>query len=216
MRWWRRRSRPWVGRYRPPSSWPEPSPEETVDEALLIAGVAVRLALKNLIIVRALQERQQYSESRLAESTREEILNLADEKQADAERVELQVVAVADKTGRATSHSDFRADDVPTLKRKAQVLQLLASRLRTLADDPGYRGRLVTQARDEALDEVLAAFAATQGERRPAAELTLFEADERRALIAMDLEDLAASRATGSVPPAGTVETGTAEPGTVP
>ena len=52
MAFFRRRQRPFR-KYQPPSSWPEPTVEETVDEALLIALVSVRLALKNLIIVRA-------------------------------------------------------------------------------------------------------------------------------------------------------------------
>ena len=67
MAFFRRRMRRFR-KYQPPSSWPEPTVEETVDEAILISNVAVRLALKNLIIVRALQHRADYSAQRLRDA----------------------------------------------------------------------------------------------------------------------------------------------------
>jgi hypothetical protein len=194
----RRRRRVDLGTYRPPLEWPEPTVEDTVEEALLIADVAVRLAVKNLIIVRALQERADYSADRLLDATREELRNLVDEKDADADRVDGQRAAAASHGGRATHHSDFRSVDAPTLARKAAVLRVLAQRLRELADDESYAANLIEVARTEALDEVLNAFAGTQSHSAEGTDADQGDRATRRAMIAQDLEALAASRRTDS------------------
>ncbi|MCU1440929.1 MAG: hypothetical protein JWP85_1926 [Rhodoglobus sp.] len=198
MRLFRRRRRVNVGTYRPPLEWPEPTVEETVEEALLIANVAVKLALKNLIIVHALQERADYSADRLLAATREELRNLVDEKDADADRVDAQHAVATAHGGRATHQSDFRSVDAPTLARKAAVLRVLAKRLRELADDESYAANLIDVARGEALDEVLNAFAGTQSDSAEGTDAAQDDRATRRALIARDLEVLAASRRTNS------------------
>jgi hypothetical protein len=194
MRLFRRRRRVNVGTYRPPLEWPEPTVEETVEEALLIAGVAVKLAVKNLIIVRALQERADYSADGLLAATREELRNLVDEKDADADRVDAQHAFAASHGGRATHQSDFRSVDAPTLARKAAVLRVLATRLRELADDENYAAHLIDVARTEALDEVLNAFAGTQSNSPEAPDSDHGDRASRRAMIALDLVALAESR----------------------
>jgi hypothetical protein len=179
-----------VGTYDPPDHWPEPTVDETVDEAVMIVAVAVRLALKNLIIVRALQERADYSEARLLAATREEILNYALEKEADAARVDRQHQVALTTRGQPTSLSDFRLVDAPTLARKAEVLRVLATRVRALADDEDFAARLIAAARDEALEEVLGAFAL------PSRDVPRDDAERaaRRKLVAGDLESLMIAR----------------------
>ena len=199
MRLFRRRRRVNVGTYRPPLEWPEPTVEETVDEALLIADVAVKLAVKNLIIVRALQEYADYSEDRLLAATREELRNLIAEKGADADRVDAQHAVAESHGGRATHQSDFRSVDAPTLARKAAVLRMLAQRLRELADDESYAANLIKTARAEALDEVLNAFAGTQTDSPGGSDLDPDDRAARRAMIARDLDALAASRQTDTI-----------------
>jgi hypothetical protein len=192
MRLFRRRRRVDLGKYRAPLEWPEPTVEETVEEAMLIAGSAVRLALKNLVIVRALQERADYSVEHLLGATREEFLNLADEKEADARRVDAQHDYAAEHGGNATHQSDYRMVDAPTLARRVSVLKLLAKRLREVALDEAYATRLIEEARDDALDDVLGAFARTQTASGPPSDDVTRA--QRRAMVALDLQDLAESR----------------------
>jgi hypothetical protein len=87
-------------------------------------------------------------------------------------------------------HSDYRSADIPTLQRKSEVLRLLASRLRDLADDEQKAGELVARARDEALDEVLGAFVASQPQSGRTQRIDDAERERRMAMIALDLADL--------------------------
>src|SRR5690349_9148825 len=88
MAWFRkRRSRLDLGTY-VPQDYPDDTPvEDLIDEAMLIAASGVRLAVKNLIILRSVRDHVDYDEERVVAAVREELHNLADEKDGDADRL---------------------------------------------------------------------------------------------------------------------------------
>jgi hypothetical protein len=128
-----------------------------VDEAVLIATAGARLALKNLLILRALRDGKAFDEDWYSGALRQELLNLANETEADADRVVNERRRALRKEGRALFQDDYRHIDGEMLERREGVMRGLAERLRTLGGDDGFLGALLDQAREQALDEVAAA-----------------------------------------------------------
>lgn len=168
--------------------------EVQVEEAVLIACAGARLALKNLFIVRTLRDGKAFDEGWYVTAVREELLNLANETDGDADRVLDERERALKRQGRAMFQDDYRLIDADLLDRREKVLRGLAARLRALSADDGHIGSLIAEAREQALDEVVAAIAA--GPRR-GQELTepdgLMLHQERLAALHGDLEDLLAS-----------------------
>jgi hypothetical protein len=192
-----RRGRVDVGTYEaPPPSDPVPV-EEIAEEGVLIAASAVRMAVKNRQIVRALRDRDDYSEKAAIAAAREVFRALAREKREDVERLDDIIDRVRDRPGRAQHQTDYRKADAELLERREQVSDILADRLDELADDDAYLREVVERARDSAWDEIGASILA-QLARRPEAEAHTAEYQEQRArrmkqLIAVDLALLEAS-----------------------
>lgn len=109
--------------------------EEMVDDGVLIAAAAVRLAVKNLIILRSARDRADYSPERVMAAVREELENLATEKDADA-AARLREVGrrAAERDGQPRHHDDYRSGDTELLAKRAEVSERLATRLRELGD----------------------------------------------------------------------------------
>ncbi len=150
-RWFRRRRRLDLGRYVAPAPV-EPVPvAELVDEGLLIAGAAVRLAVTNLMIVRSVRDGLDYDENRYLSAVREELENLAHEKTADADRVARIREQSAKRSGRPEHHSDYRAVDGDLLERREEVSRALAERLHEISRDQTWVHEIVASARESAL-----------------------------------------------------------------
>jgi hypothetical protein len=150
-RWFRRRRRFTLGRYVAPAPV-EPAPvSELVDEGVLIAGAAVRLAVTNLMIVRSVRDGLDYDEERYVAAVREEVENLAHEKTADADRVARLRAVSAQRGGRAEHHSDYRAVDGDLLERREEVSRALAERLNAISRDDAWVRTVVASARESAL-----------------------------------------------------------------
>jgi len=156
MRFPRRRKKLNLGKYVAPKERPEPPIDDLIDEGVLIAAAAVRLAVKNLMVLRSVRDGLNYDEERYVSAVREELANLADEKDGDALRVAGMSDAASRKEGRATHHADYRQADTDHLERREHLLRRLAQRLRELAEDDAWARDLVVASRAEALEDLAA------------------------------------------------------------
>jgi len=192
-----KRGRVDVGTYEAPEPV-EPLPvEEIAEEGLLIAASAVRMAVKNRQIVRALRDRADYSEKNAVAAAREVFRALAREKREDVERLDEIIDRTRDRPGRATHQTDYRKGDTDRLERREQVSDILADRLDDLAEDDEYLLGVVNAAKGAAWDEIGASIQAKLA-RRPELEAHTREyrehRDERlRELVKIDLALLEAS-----------------------
>lgn len=192
-----RRGRVDVGTYEAPEPV-EPLPvEEIAEEGLLIAASAVRMAVKNRQIVRALRDRADYSEKNAVAAAREVFRALAREKRDEVDRLDEIIEATRDRPGRALHQTDYRKGDAARLERREQVSDILADRLDELAEDDAYVLSVVDAARESAWDEIGSSIVA-QLLRRPELEAHTREYREHRAerlreLVKVDLPLLEAS-----------------------
>ncbi|MEO6532695.1 MAG: hypothetical protein ABIO06_03860 [Pseudolysinimonas sp.] len=197
MKLFRRTKRVNVGTYTDPIPTPAPKIEAQIEDGVLVALAAVRLAVTNRLIVRSLRDGQDYNAERLRQRVATEILKLAAEKEKDAERIRKILETVADKPGAADDASDFRARDAKTLKRRAKVSSGLAERLAELATDPDLVGEVAERAHTAFLDEF--AVSVARGVRSfndPARDAPLSLMDRNAALQSLsdDLNELGRAR----------------------
>ncbi len=176
MSLFRRRRRTDVGRYEPPPAAAPPPLEHIIDEGMIIAESAVRMTVRNALIVAALRDGDDYDAERLAAITRQRLLELA------AEEDEASV--------RARDRSDGRVDE-----RGVRLVALhdgVARVLRERAADQAFVEAVVDRARGEALEDVAASAIAPRIEPDP--DYALRRASRMDALVAFDLAELAAER----------------------
>jgi len=197
MKLFRRTKRVNVGTYTDPIPTPAPKIEAQIEDGVLVALAAVRLAVTNRLIVRSLRDGQDYNEQRLRQRVTTEILKVAAEKEKDAERIRAILETVADKPGAADDASDFRARDAKMLKRRAKVSEGLAERLNELAVDPDVLGEVADRAHAAFLDEF--AVSVARGVRAfddPVRGAPLSTMDRNAALqgLSEDLDDLLRAR----------------------
>jgi len=140
-----------------------PRRSEMVADATLVSRAAVRQALKNLVLVRALRDDADFDAAWFADAARAELEQLAAEADADATRVRGLRASAAHRRGRALAADDYRAADACRLRRRAHVLDDLAVELRRLAGDDDAISQLVAEARGNALDELAATTASVPG-----------------------------------------------------
>jgi hypothetical protein len=192
-----RRGRVDVGTYEAPEPVEPPPVEEIAEEGVLIAASAVRMAVKNRQIVRALRDRADYSEKNAVAAAREVFRALAREKREDVERLDDIIENTRDRPGRALHQTDYRKGDAERLERREQVSDILADRLDEIAEDDEYLLAVVDAARNAAWDEIGASIEAKLA-RRPEMEAHTREyRDQREArireLVKVDLPLLEAS-----------------------
>ena len=197
MKLFRRTKRVNVGTYTDPIPTPPPDIEAQIDDGVLVALAAVRLAVTNRLIVRSLRDGKDYDEQRVRLRVTKEILNIAVEKEKDAKRIRKVLETVGDKPGAADGPADFRARDAKTLKRRAKVSSGLAARLAELATDPDTVGEVADRAHSAFLDEF--AVSVAQGVRafdEPRGDTPLTEMDRVAELqgLSDDLEQLGRAR----------------------
>jgi hypothetical protein len=137
-----------------------PSTERIVDEGMLIAIAAVRMALKNRIIVGALREHTDYVDADYAAWARLELREVARQNDEDSTRVERlgSHLSRTSKTGKGRDVENKRKD-VIRLGRRRTLHDNVAQRLRDLAADDERVAELVVTARADALQEINEALA---------------------------------------------------------
>lgn len=129
-----------------------PSIARMVDEGLLIALSAVRMAVKNAIIVSALREHSDYDPERYARTARKELSLLARQNEEYARRVG----RLRDELTRATGTrrlTEAQRGDVSQFALRGQVHARLTVALDGVADDEDLVVRIVEHAQQAASDE---------------------------------------------------------------
>jgi hypothetical protein len=167
---------------------------DIVADAAVLATGAVRIAVKNLLIVRALRDNADFDERWWRETVAHEFELLAAENEADATRLEGVREKSKKKRGRAVAPDDYRSRDAPLLKRRIRVLRKIAIRLRELAADEDAVLALVAEARQSALDEITTA-------RHDPSNRATTDPDERAAGLALLADDLAVLADRAVTPP---------------
>ncbi|MET0302862.1 MAG: hypothetical protein ABW040_02325 [Microbacteriaceae bacterium] len=139
-----RRGRVDVGRYVAPEPVTLPTIEAVADEGMMLAVSAVRMPVKNRLILRALRDKTDYDQGESVEYARERMLHLAREKEADA-----------DRTRRMRGVGSGEEDkDAGRSRRREKVSRLLAARLREASVDDELLTRIVDEAREAAWEEI--------------------------------------------------------------
>ena len=174
----KRRRRVDLGTYVDPETV-DPAPvEQVVDEGLLIATSAVRMAVKNRLIVGALRDSADFDLDNLAAFASHEFAELATRNDDSAARV----------------WRDRQWDDEPQdagqATRYRSIFEGLAEALRAAAGKPDDLRSLVVAARDDALDEVLATKQAAAFSPSDAAEYERGKPARLSLLLDIDLKKL--------------------------
>jgi hypothetical protein len=131
--------------------------EVLVEEALLLVGVALRLQMENLVILRVLRERRAYDEESLIEALRGELAELIGEKRGEAERLRMARDRAALREGKGKRPDDYREGDVPGLRLRAEIAEEIVARLGALTRDPEALREVLAIARDSALEQIVRA-----------------------------------------------------------
>lgn len=132
-----------------------PSTERIVDEGMLIALSAVRMALKNRIIVAALRDHNDYDPALYATLARQELHEVARQNDEDSTRVERLGSYLSRTTGSGKGRElENKRRDVVRLGRRRTLHDHVAERLREIADDDTRVAGIVEKARADALQEI--------------------------------------------------------------
>ena len=151
--WWKKRKRNRGRPRRLPRRVLAPV-EEIVEQGLLVADVAVRMTVKNDIIMNALKRHVDYDKAEIIEMVRSAIEKLADEREHDAEHIGRMIGEIRD-TGRSSwSESDYGIGDNTTLKHRREVYAGVAAELRKRLEDEEFLAETAGRARDLAWAEI--------------------------------------------------------------
>jgi hypothetical protein len=128
--------------------------EEIVEQGLLVADVAVRMNVKNAIIMNALRNNVDYDEEVIRDLARTALTELADERERDAKHIKRVRDEIRDFGRSAWSESEYGNDDNRTLRHRQEVYETLATELRERAVNAEYVTTSTTRAREAAWEEV--------------------------------------------------------------
>ena len=184
-----------------------PTFDEMLEEGLLMAESAGRMALKNRLIVDALRGDQPYSDERAATLARDVLYELVQEADEGAEHLAAERESAAQREGRSQHQHDYHRGDLLNLRRREKVHAAVAKALWTRRSDAAYIDDLVTRARDDAEHELGAAIEQELDRRWPRfdeePDYTEHRAERMEVVaddLARDLARLAAQRAVESIP----------------
>ncbi|KIP53159.1 asparagine synthase [Leucobacter komagatae] len=128
--------------------------EEIVEQGLLVADVAVRMTVKNAIIMNALKEHVDYDEQQIVEMVRDSLNELAAERERDARHISRVRGEIRD-TGRSSwSETEYGSGDSRTLKHRQEVYEQVAAELRARTEEQAYLDSTVERARTLAWSEI--------------------------------------------------------------
>lgn len=184
-----------------------PTFDEMLEEGLLMAESAGRMALKNRLIVDALRGDQPYSDERAETLAGEVLYELVQEADEAVEHLAAERQSAAQREGRSQHQHDYHRGDLLNLRRREKVHAAVAKALWTRRSDAAYIDDLVSRARDDAWHEVGAAIEQELDRRWPRfdeePDYTEHRAERMEVVaddLARDLARLAAQRAVESIP----------------
>jgi hypothetical protein len=131
-----------------------PKLAEIVSEGLYIASAAIRLSLKNRILMDTIGGGAGYDVDKFIPDARAALITLADEADAAAERIKKERKDAWRRFSDPDSTHDYGSRDVRNLRRRRRQSQRVAKELRARAEDDQELRRLVEAARDAAWSEL--------------------------------------------------------------
>ncbi|WP_431280019.1 hypothetical protein [Leifsonia poae] len=138
-----------------------PSLDQSVEEGMMLADYATRMAVKNHIVVDTIQLGNAFDPSRHTGAAAETLRELADEQDQAAIRVAVAREDVEGLGGDAVHPHDYRDVDVDNLRRREEAATVLGAALRERAASEEELLAIVERARVEAWGEVGAAIEAS-------------------------------------------------------
>jgi len=159
------------------------------EEGLLITLSAVRMTVKNSIIVTAMRDRVNFSDVDYQAIARVELLKLSKRSEHDAERVEKQRKRLQKFKG-TYSYDDDTRQDVKLLAKRRKVYEHLAISLTEVAQSDKRVNEIVAGAQSDAASEIVGALSTRLVEQEQLAsdpEYVRKRGERMKDLIAIDL-----------------------------
>jgi hypothetical protein len=128
--------------------------EREVAEGLLLAEYAVRLSVKNQILVDVLGRGADFDRGRAAEQVRAELRTLVHEHEQAVERMRHDARLATLRLGRGRHQHDYRSVDRRNLRRRAAIADEVARRLSAAAADDDAVVALVDASRAAAWEDL--------------------------------------------------------------
>lgn len=128
--------------------------EEIVEQGLLVADVAVRMQVKNEIIMNALKNQVDYDADQILTMVKETLTELAEERERDARHISRMRGEIRDTGRSAWSESEYGNDDNRTLRHRQEVYEKVAEELRSRVENEEYLASTAERARDLAWGEI--------------------------------------------------------------
>jgi hypothetical protein len=157
-----------------------------VEEGVLVARSALRLAIKNRVIMATLRDGDPWNDTVMTELARAEIEALMGELAATAERLEASSAAPLKRRILSRTIIANLRQDAARQGERARILRRVVERLRETEEDADQTRALLTVARDDTLSEL------TQARLIPLDGTTKLTDEERLASIEGVKEDLRA------------------------
>lgn len=128
--------------------------EEIVEQGLLVADVAVRMNVKNEIILNALGRKADYDEQQIIEMVRSALHELAEERARDARHIARMREEIRSTGYSSWSENEYGSSDNSTLRHRQQVYEQVAAELGERAADQQYLQQTAERARTAAWHEI--------------------------------------------------------------
>lgn len=193
---------------------------DMVAEGVYVASAATRLALKNRILVETIAGGEDFDVERFVPAARATLLNLAEEAEQDARRIESARKRASRRHSDSYGTHDYRSRDVRNLRKRQRQSERVAQELRERAEDPDELRALVEAAREAAWSDVERNIDSTLRieAARPDLEPDYDKLREARmqSLRLVDLPRLAAHRRRNALGAAGELHDETATDGPAP
>lgn len=128
--------------------------EHALEEGLLIADYAVRMAVRNRMMTELLTTDRAFDADHYREVAAEAVLRLAEEADASEARIVREQAWAEVQDGRAEHTHDYRTADSLNLRRREALAKATARALRSRAADPDYLADIVEHSRQDAWREL--------------------------------------------------------------
>lgn len=151
MPWWRRESKE---PRRSSSKRRAHDVERLTEEGLLIAAAAIRMRVKNELIVRTLHRGVPFDRDDVFDLARTEIRAIITEKVESVKALQRIRGRAARRSGDAQHSSDYRRADLDLLEERERIDRGIGAALTTAVEDDDYVGGIVDAARSSAMDEM--------------------------------------------------------------
>ncbi|WP_296197386.1 asparagine synthase [uncultured Microbacterium sp.] len=133
-----------------------PRVRDVVADGLYVAAAATRLTLKNRLLVASVAHDETFDVGAWIPEAQAVVRELADEAEAEADRVAVQLRGLWRKFDESTGTHEYRSRDTRNLRRRRKQSLHIAKELRSRADDREAMTKIVIAARDAAWEELAA------------------------------------------------------------